>query len=77
MTRDRMATAARSVDRRLIVVAALLLLAAIATVFVISQTSGPRQVQVINEQTEAREIRPFTTSLDPRFDPLPIEEEGH
>jgi hypothetical protein len=77
MTRDRMAAAARSVDRRLIVVAALLLLAAIATVIVISQTSGPRQVQVINEQTEAREIRPFTTSLDPRFDPLPIEEEGH
>jgi len=35
------------------------------------------QVEVLNEPTEAREARPLTTVDDPRFDPLPIEQEEH
>lgn len=42
-----------------------------------SRASQPGHPAVLNEATEAREIRPFTTSPDPRFAPLPYEEERH
>jgi hypothetical protein len=35
---------------------------------------GPR---LLNEQTEAREARPFSTEPDKRFAPLKIEREKH
>ena len=34
--------------------------------------SGPR---LLNEQTKAREVRPFSAEPDSRFDPLPFEPE--
>jgi len=49
---------------------------AAATFFAICQRppEGPR---LLNEPTQAREVRPFSSEPDPRFDPLPIEPEKH
>lgn len=49
----------------------------IGAVAVVVRPSGWWQMEVLNEQTQARQVRPFTTSFGPRFDPLPIEDEGH
>jgi hypothetical protein len=56
---------------------ALLIAAGLVGAALFARTVRPSQVEVLNEPTKAREIRPFTTSFDPRFDPLPIEDEGH
>jgi hypothetical protein len=37
----------------------------------------PRGPRLLNQVTKAREVRPFTTERDPRFDPLPFEREKH
>jgi hypothetical protein len=37
----------------------------------------PRGPKLLNQQTKAREARPFTTKPDPRFAPLPFEPEKH
>ena len=37
----------------------------------------PRGPKLLNQQTKAREARPFTTKPDPRFDPLPFVPEKH
>jgi hypothetical protein len=54
----------------------LVIMLAAATFFAISQRppEGPR---LLNEPTQAREVRPFSSEPDPRFDPLPIEPEKH
>ena len=33
--------------------------------------------RLLNEPTTAREVRPLSTTPDPRFDPLPLEPEKH
>jgi hypothetical protein len=38
---------------------------------------GPSHPKILNQVTQAREARPFTTTPDPRFAPLPIEREKH
>jgi hypothetical protein len=47
---------------------------ALWSVYARRQPSGPR---LLNEPTKAREVRPLTTERDPRFAPLPLEEEKH
>jgi hypothetical protein len=37
----------------------------------------PHGPKLLNENTAAREVRPFTTKPDPRFAPLPLEREKH
>jgi len=37
----------------------------------------PRGPRLLNEPTRAREVRPFSTAHDARFDPLPLEPEKH
>lgn len=52
----------------------LILIAGIMILVLRQQPSGPK---LLNEPTKAREVRPFTTTPDPRFDPLPFEPEKH
>lgn len=35
----------------------------------------PRGPKLLNQPTPQREVRPFSTKPDPRFDPLPFEKE--
>jgi hypothetical protein len=62
--------------RRFLLAALFVLLvgAAIAAVRLRRQPRGP---ELLNRPTRAREVRPFTTQRDPRFDPLPFEREKH
>jgi hypothetical protein len=73
----RLATGAAD-RRRILLVAGLIVLIIVAVVVVwLVRGIGPSHAEVLNEQTKAREIRPLTTSPDPRFDPLPLERERH
>jgi hypothetical protein len=68
----------RRPDRRtvLVLIAILIIVGGVAIGLIVRGT-GPSHPDILNEPTQAREVRPLTTSFDPRFDPLPIEEEKH
>lgn len=60
---------------RLLAVICILILFAGGAVVVLRKT--PRGPKLLNQPTKAREVRPLTTTPDPRFDPLPLEREKH
>jgi hypothetical protein len=64
----------RNLRRYLILVGLFIVLIAGAVIFFRRPPRGPK---LLNQQTKAREARPFTTKPDPRFDPLPFEPEKH
>jgi hypothetical protein len=57
---------------------ALVLLAAGAAVYAMAvQNARGKAPKALNQPTEAREVRPFSTKPDKRFAPLPFEREKH
>lgn len=61
----------------LVAVAILALVAASVAIALAREDRGPSHADLLNEPTKAREARPFTTQRDKRFDPYPLEREGH
>jgi hypothetical protein len=53
-----------------------ILLAGVAAVFV-ALRQRPHGPKLLNQATDAREVRPLTADPDPRFAPLPLEREKH
>ena len=62
---------------RLYLVLATLFALLIAGAIVFSLMRKPRGPELLNLPTKAREARPLTAEPDPRFDPLPFEQEKH
>ena len=54
---------------------ALVALAVVVTGVLVLRQPAPSGPRLLNEQTKAREVRPFSAEPDPRFDPLPFERE--
>lgn len=57
-----------------VLVLLIAVVAGISTYLTKGRKHGPR---LVNQQTEAREARPFSTKPDKRFAPLKIEREKH
>ena len=62
--------------RTLLIVAVILLVGGAAAALAVRRKT-PRGPELLNQPTKAREVRPFTSKTDPRFDPLPYEPEKH
>jgi hypothetical protein len=77
MTPSDSQTPERRGHRKVFLLAALAIAVGGATVGVVSLWNPDRGPKLLNESTKAREVRPFSTAPDPRFDPLPHEKEKH
>jgi hypothetical protein len=64
--------------RSLAIIIALLVFIGAAAVYAVTVKRGREaHPKLLNQPTEARVVKPFTTKPDKRFAPLPIEREKH